>query len=291
MINLYNCLQEDLIKTIPDSSIDIICIDPPYLYLKNQKLERYFDERAFFSECKRILTNKGFVILFGRGPSFYRWNTILADLGFVFKEEIVWDKCRTTSPVLPISRVHETIALFSTGNSSVNRVKVPFMEAVNFDDNKIIEVIRRIKTAFGNRQSFELLENYYSQKEKKYNEIPSDCHSATVQPGLAKINRTLAFATALEEGMSEKSIIKISRDHYNTIHPTQKPVRLIERLLALCLPDKPRNKTTVADFFGGSFSAMEACHNMGLNGVSCEVDREYFDAGKKRIDLLKNKLF
>ena len=30
--------------------------------------------------------------MFGRGESFYRWNTILADLKFTFKEEIIWDK-------------------------------------------------------------------------------------------------------------------------------------------------------------------------------------------------------
>ncbi len=30
--------------------------------------------------------------MFGRGESFYRWNTILSELKFTFKEEIVWNK-------------------------------------------------------------------------------------------------------------------------------------------------------------------------------------------------------
>ena len=84
--------NEKLMSRLKDESVDIICIDPPYLYLKNQKLEREFDEQLFFSECKRLLTKDGFIIIFGRGESFYRWNTILADLKFTFKEEIIWNK-------------------------------------------------------------------------------------------------------------------------------------------------------------------------------------------------------
>ncbi len=42
MIKLYNCDNAELMAKMPDESIDVICIDPPYLYLKNQKLERVF---------------------------------------------------------------------------------------------------------------------------------------------------------------------------------------------------------------------------------------------------------
>ena len=103
------------IRKIPSESIDIICMDPPYLYLVGQRLERPFDEQAFFTECKRVLTKDGMIIMFGRGESFYRWNTILSSLGLKFKEEIVWNKIYTSSPLLNISRVHETISIFSKG--------------------------------------------------------------------------------------------------------------------------------------------------------------------------------
>ena len=76
---IYN---EDCINgigRIPDASIDCVLTDPPYLYLKNQKLDRPFDESTLFLEFKRVLKPTGFVVLFGRGTSFYRWNTILAD--------------------------------------------------------------------------------------------------------------------------------------------------------------------------------------------------------------------
>ena len=85
-IQIHHADNLEIMKTLSNESIDIICIDPPYLYLKNQKLERPFDEPKFFEECRRLLTKKGFIVMFGRGESFYRWNTLLADWGFIFKE-------------------------------------------------------------------------------------------------------------------------------------------------------------------------------------------------------------
>lgn len=101
-INLYLGDSLEAMKKMPDNSVDVILTDPPYLYLKNQKLDREFDEQSFFAESKRILTKDGFIVLFGRGASFYRWNTRLDELGFNFKEEIVWDKSQNTSPLMAL---------------------------------------------------------------------------------------------------------------------------------------------------------------------------------------------
>ena len=77
-----------------------------------------FDENIFFNNCKRVLKKDGFIILFGRGVSFYRMNIILDSLDFIFKEEIIWDKTQNSSPVMKISRVHETCSIFSKGKTS-----------------------------------------------------------------------------------------------------------------------------------------------------------------------------
>ena len=45
---IYNEDCQEGIKRIPDASIDCILTDPPYLYLKGQKLERKFDEQTLF---------------------------------------------------------------------------------------------------------------------------------------------------------------------------------------------------------------------------------------------------
>ena len=88
--------------------------------------------------------------------------------------------------------------------------------------------------------------------------------------------------------MRESSIIKVYYERFKRLHPTQKPVRLLERLLALVIPkDKPRNEIVVADFFAGSMSCMEAVHNMGMRGIATEIDEEYFEKGKQRIESLQ----
>lgn len=147
-INLYN--EDCLIgmKRIPDASVDCVLTDPPYLYLKNQKLDRSFDEQAFFAEVKRILKKDGFIVMFGRGTSFYRWNTILADLGFNFKEEIIWDKSYISSPLMAISRVHETVSIYTKGKGTINRCKVPYLEAKAHNIDSIIADIKRLCTIF-----------------------------------------------------------------------------------------------------------------------------------------------
>lgn len=340
MIKLYNCDNAELMKSIKDETIDVICIDPPYLYLKNQKLEREFDEQLFFSECKRVLTKKGFIVLFGRGTSFYRWNTILDDLGFIFKEEVVWNKSHCTSPLMALSRVHETISIFTKGKGIINKVKVPYLEMKSHDLDSVIGDVKRMRTILKNTKSLDavlsFLENNMQRNDFKSQPIMdnksklrtgkcnegdrcvtvinsisnglneksiirtdrADCETFT-KFGVNADKRQTGdrCANAMQSicfGLNEKSIIKQVRDHYSAIHPTQKPVRLIERLLALVIPKHKEPKDiVVADFFGGSFSTMEAVHNMGMQGIACEIDKEYFDLGKQRIDKLskQTKLF
>ena len=100
-------------------------------------------------------------------------------------------------------------------------------------------------------------------------------------------NRCTNAMQSIVFGLNEKSIIKQVRDQYSAIHPTQKPVRLLERLLALVIPqNKEQKDIVVADFFGGSFSTMEAVYNMGMRGIACEIDKEYYELGKERIEKL-----
>lgn len=287
MIKLCNCDNLELMATLADESIDVICIDPPYLYLKNQKLERAFDEPLFFSECKRLLTKTGFIVMFGRGVSFYRWNTFLDGLGFTFKEEIVWDKSYTSSPVMAVSRVHETISIFSNGKGKINQVAISYIEAKAFNFESIHQDLKRIKSGLGNPNSLKALFSYIENGALTYDQGDKTKYTATIQSNLKDRDRAAATLKTIDNGLREKSIIKIGRDHYSTIHPTQKPVRLIERLLAIVIPDKPRNKIVVADFFAGSMSTMEAVHNMGMQGIATEIDEEYFLAGKARIESLQ----
>ena len=80
-------------------------------------------------------------------------------------------------------------------------------------------------------------------------------------------------------GMNEKDIIKEARDHYTAIHPTQKPVRLLERLLNLVC----RDNVTVLDPFSGSGSTSVACINTNRKFIGMELDENYFGVAKNRI--------
>lgn len=61
------------------------------------------------------------------------------------------------------------------------------------------------------------------------------------------------------------------------LHPTQKPVALIERLLRKC-PDG-----VVFDPFMGSGTTGVACANLGRKFIGIEIDRQYFDIACERI--------
>ena len=330
-IKLFHDKMENITPKISDQSVDVICIDPPYLYLKKQKLEVPFDEPNFFQECKRILTKDGFVVMFGRGASFYRWNTILANLGFTFKEEIVWNKSQCTSPLMNLSRVHETISIFTKGKGTINKCKVPYLEMKGHDIDSICDDIKRMRSILKNTKALNAVLHFLENNtrdtsdswdanqlsissvitkedrcvsgmrsvteglnEKSIINYTSDRkhkNSTSVQLSkLTNIDRSAAVMSSMQEGLNEKSIIKQVRDHYSAIHPTQKPVRLLERLLALVIPkNKPTSEVVVADFFGGSFSTMEAVYNMGMQGISCEMDEEYYDLGKQRIEHILKK--
>lgn len=333
MIELYNEDNKDLMSRLPNESIDVICIDPPYLYLKNQKLERVFDEKLFFSECRRLLTKDGFIVMFGRGESFYRWNTILADLKFTFKEEIIWNKSHCTSPLMRLSRVHETISIFTKGKGTINKVKVPYLEMKSHDLDAVITDVKRIRVILKNTKSLDAVLSYLENNQRDTSDS-WEANKLSISSTITKEDRQVSAMRSVNDGLNEKSIIRSDyeipknarkgitaeaykptgdrqcnafqsvvsgmnektiikqvRDHYTAIHPTQKAVRLLERLLALVIPDKPKNEIMVADFFGGSFSTMEAVFNMGMNGIACEIDKEYFEAGKQRIESLQPNLF
>lgn len=278
--------EEEILK-IQSKSVDIICIDPPYLYLKGQKLEREFDERLFFSECMRILKPGGFVILFGRGISFYRWNLLLDEFGFSFKEEIIWNKEQGTSPLSKLNRVHETVSIFCKGNASINKIKVPFLEIKNHDIAKIRDGVDRILSSLGNPDSLKYLKDFLEGKRSDMSlNTRFTKHKVTTdirKSGKREVNQL----SSMVNGQNEKSIITVNREHYNSIHPTQKPVRLLERLLQLCLPNKPKEEILVVDFFAGSFSCGEACYNLGVNFKGYEIDKEYFDLGNERLRKVK----
>lgn len=265
------------IKKIPDNSVDCILTDPPYLYLKNQKLEREFNEDELFAQFKRILKPTGFVVIFGRGESFYRWNYKLSQLGLQFKEEVIWDKGHCTSPLMRLSRVHETIAVHAMPKATINKVKIPYLEAKVYNIEAIRADINRLNAVLSNAKSLQAVDAFLENHCSNISGVRSP-NNLTISSPITQEDRCASVMRAMQEGMREKSIIKQTRDHYNAIHPTQKPVRLLERLLALTT--KPGD--VVFDPFAGSCSTAIACINTGREFIGCEIDKEYYWTGVAR---------
>jgi site-specific DNA-methyltransferase (adenine-specific) len=83
-----------------------------------------------------------------------------------------------------------------------------------------------------------------------------------------------------------KDIIRYSKPH-KPVHPTQKPVPLMEYLIKTYTNENQ----TVLDFTMGSGSTGVACQNTNRNFIGIEKDENYFKIAKKRIEENKYKLF
>jgi len=90
--------------------------------------------------------------------------------------------------------------------------------------------------------------------------------------GLRYPRNVIKFRTAESEGK---------------LHPTQKPVELMEYLIKTYTNEGE----TVLDFTMGSGSTMVACKNTNRNGIGIEMDDQYFKISQQRIKENEYKLF
>ncbi len=72
----------------------------------------------------------------------------------------------------------------------------------------------------------------------------------------------------------------------NTIHPTEKPIKLYEWLLM----NYAKEGDKILDTHLGSGSIAIACHNLKYDLTACELDKEYYEAAMKRIEKHKQQL-
>ena len=282
-LRLGDCVE--IMKGIPSESIDVVLTDPPYQYL-NHKLDRPFDEMGYFDEVARIVKPTGFHVTFGRGTSFYGWNIQLALRGFKFKEEIVWDKRLPSSPVLPILRFHETVSIYAKETGKIRESYIPYVEMREGDLGKIQEDLDRISSALKSEKTFEALKHFIQEYEAsgkrpapEFTGKQTIKHGVTINDHFKSVDRQLRILNPIALGMKERSIMQVTGERYTAEHPTQKPVRLMERLLAL-VSDVGQ---AVLDPFMGSGSTGVACLKQGRGFTGCEILPEYYEIAVRRI--------
>ena len=75
------------------------------------------------------------------------------------------------------------------------------------------------------------------------------------------------------------TLLEFDKIRKGSLHPTQKPVPLIEYLIKTYTDEKE----TVLDFTMGSGTTGVACKNLNRNFIGIELDPEYFKIAEKRI--------
>lgn len=269
----------DILKQLPDKCIDLVLTDPPYLYTNCKFDKEGFDEELFFKECYRVMKDNSFLVFTGYGKSFYRWNNICFSVGFDFKEQGIWNKIGASSPFLKLPRVFENISILKKGKKELNTI---FIDAIQ--ENIVLEsfvqltrTCKRINSLLNTKLdlSKKFIDTGILEFDKEYS------YKFNVSVGkVKKADRGIESLKQLIKGKKQTNIFNVSRDSiYKNIHPTQKPVELIERLLKIL----SNENELVLDCFSGSGTTAIACHNLKRQFICIEKDPEYWEKSCNRL--------
>lgn len=237
---LGDCLS--LMNVIEDNSVDFICVDPPY-GTTSIKWDEVLDFNKMWEQYDRIIKPKGVIVLFGSQP--FSAQLICSKIDW-FRYELVWNKNKCGSPGLAKKRpmkTHENILVFYKNAGGTYN---PQMEVG--DPYK-----RKSKNP----------EGYVGRKND---------HGYGMKPRTEFENKGTRYP---------KSIINISRDFsaQQQVHPTQKPVPLLEWLIKTY----SNVGETVLDNCMGSGSTGVAAVKQNRKFIGIESDNEYFKIAEERI--------
>lgn len=230
-----DCLE--IMKKIPDKSVDMILTDPPY-GITACKWDSVIPFEPMWEQLNRIIKDNGAIVLFGSEPfsSMLRCSNLK-----MFKYDWIWNKRKVAHPlnakIMPLKK-HEIISVFGNG-------KIVYFPQGLKEVNKI-------------------------QKRNDVKSLIGDGYSVC-----GKSNKT----TFQKWGNYPSSIIEYSKEN-KTVHPTQKPVSLLEYLIKTYTLENE----TVLDFTMGSGSTGVACLNTKRNFIGIELDENYFNIAKQRIE-------
>jgi len=124
----------------------------------------------------------------------------------------------------------------------------------------------------------------FSLKPHKYNPQMTKGKPYKIKSGRPSSNYgdQVSVVTENDGFRYPKTVIEFASDK-NKLHPTQKPVALLEYLIKTYTNEND----TVLDFTMGSGSTGVACNSTNRNFIGIESNKDYFDIADKRIN---NKL-
>jgi len=91
MIDLRNGDSLEVLKGLPDNSVDSIVTDPPYgLAFMNKKWDYDIPSVEIWRECLRVLKPGGHLLSFGGTRTYHRIAVAIEDAGFEIRDSIHW---------------------------------------------------------------------------------------------------------------------------------------------------------------------------------------------------------
>jgi site-specific DNA-methyltransferase (adenine-specific) len=88
-LELGDCLE--VLKNIPDNSVDSIVTDPPYgLSFMNKKWDYDVPSTEIWKECLRVLKPGGHLLSFSGSRTYHRMVVRIEDAGFEIRDQIMW---------------------------------------------------------------------------------------------------------------------------------------------------------------------------------------------------------
>jgi len=244
MIDLYqgDCLE--VMKGVPDKSIDMVLCDLPYGTTRN-KWDCHICLTSLWSEYKRIIKNNGAIVLFSQQP----FTSLLVNSNLeMFKYEWIYQKDNGTgflnAHYAPL-KIHENILVFSKSSACY---------------------VKNIENAM----------TYNPQMRRGFK--PYCIKQGSVPSSYDYKNIPLGHISKSNGERYPIDVIAFKRDK-EKIHPAQKPIALLEYLIKTYTNEND----LVLDNCMGSGSTGVACKNTNRNFIGIELDMNYFEIAKNRI--------
>lgn len=237
----------ELLQNIPDKSIDMILTDPPY-GTTDCKWDIVIPFAPMWEQLNRIIKDNSAIVLFGSEPfsSYLRMSNIKN-----YKYDWVWNKKKAGNFMLakyqPL-KINENIMIF--GNKRINYYPILTISDRDRSNDKAI------------KQKTDFIKCLKSGEFKRGNNIKGN-------------------------ERYPKNILDFSNANQNNkLHPTQKPVPLLEYLIKTYTQENE----TVLDFTMGSGSTGVACVNTNRDFIGIELDDKYFSIAKDRIEAAQKEV-
>ena len=284
-----DCLE--FLDCIPDNSIDMINVDPPYFQIiKNKWDNQWNSEDEYLSWCKEW-TEECFRVL-KPGRCFYVWGTTKTDTFLRYKLEvlnkiqgayyqnwIIWhyDWGGRTKKTFP--RKHEDLLMYSKGKEFLFNVDSITIERAVKVDISLQRKINLLSKVITNPNI--VLEDKDKKAWKTYG-----FHTLKTSEYVSKLNELKNKDANFNSGKIPTDVW-MKNNHttskeYAGWHPTQKPISILERTILA----NTNEGDVVMDIFSGSGSTMIASKNCNRKFIGCEVDETYYNKSLERMNEL-----